>query len=182
MRALLVAGFIIVVLGLLAALWSVGGLEKAPDEPSTPVGKPIKNKLLTITPRSAAIAPPTGTTPKPTLRIKADLVVHGKEPVDFYMVDDVLAPKVDPGGELKHMKVALDRNPDGFYSFMQPGVREEVVLSWELPKKVKDPGAIASVDFTVLEAEFSPGFWDERSTWKSTDKDVGQVAIPIGEE
>lgn len=169
----------IVIGSLVVALWAAGGLAKASDDPPSAPGKRISNALFTITPHAAAIAEPSGLSKEPQLQISADLVTKVKEPINFSSFDGIIAPSLKPGNATpKNIQVKFKRNPDGFYSEIQPQVREKVVLTWPLPKKV-DPDSVKSVTLTVWEAQKTGGFWDERERWGADAERAGTFEIPV---
>ncbi|GAA3729995.1 hypothetical protein GCM10022205_13970 [Spinactinospora alkalitolerans] len=177
MRALLVGGFVLLVCALVFALWRMGGLAKASEQPPSEPGKPVRNALFTITVHDATVV---SDTLGPAVQVRADLTSHDKNPVSYSYIDDMLQLTLSPGGAKVDgaMTAALERDPEGFAGDVQPEMPETVLMRWPLPEGT-DPDGLEQVRVAVTDAEFRPGFMDQTSYWWSTDKVIDTIAVPI---
>ncbi len=200
---------VLAVAAAVAGLWAGGGLESATatEHRTVEPGDEIRNSLIELRLHEAAFGrnPDTG---QFTLDIRADIESRFNEPVSVSEIGGLFKPRfgrkdLAPGP----MRMALTRHPEVTASDLQPGMPEEVVLSWPLSEDDPDDttpktgeeifgedllaepddvsGQIAQVDeveVTVTGAKYEAGFTDETKRWWTDNRPRAVVDLPVDEE
>ncbi|RCV48882.1 hypothetical protein DEF23_20600 [Marinitenerispora sediminis] len=182
-RAALASAFAVVVAALLLALWRTGGFAPVPEAPPGPADAPVRNDLFTLEVHGASIVTAEGLTgTSEWIEVRAELTSHDRSPVPAHTLADMVRPTVLPGGvdvETSGLQITRERDPDYPAGYVQPEMTETFLLRWPVPERLASVADVERLRLVVLGAEFTPGFLDQSSAWRSTEDRVADIALPV---
>ncbi|MUL44093.1 hypothetical protein FZ103_23525 [Streptomonospora sp. PA3] len=162
------------------ALWAAGGLARADVTPRLKPGTEVRTAMYTLTPHKAEfVKDDAGLT---ALQVRADLVSNDTKPIQVSALDQAIQVSFPSGAiDAAVLSVTYTRHPGGLVFEIQPGMREEVLLTWSLRKaeaedKKKQQEQNSDNPLAGLGGEQVEGGGIDLETLMETPEDVAPLA------